>query len=155
MSSEVPTVPTVVATEAPAAKAKQTVYTCGYNCICTKKECTLQHSIKSFEERKFAANIYGLIPDIKEHTKEDNFETRKVNCFKGQLCNKSDCGFKHFLNYEGRQKFSLAMSVAEFTKSKKKPLTDDEKSQKIVEMQKRIDALEAKMEKVLTALSAK
>ena len=143
-----------IPTDAPIAKAKNT-YTCGYNCICTKKECEYRHSIQLFEDRKFAANIYGFIPDIRDHIKEDNVETRKVNCFKGQLCQKSDCGFRHFLDFEGRQQFFFAMSVADFAKSKKKPMADDEKSFKIAEMQEQIKALEAKMETVLAALASK
>lgn len=140
-----------IVVEVPIAK----VYTCGYNCICTKKECALPHHIKSYEDRKFAANIYGFIPDIRDHIKEDNVETRKVNCFKGQLCQNKECGFRHFLDPEGRQQFAMAMSVANFAKNKKTPLTDDEKSFKIAEMQEKIMALEAKMETVLAALASK
>jgi len=154
MSSEsvaTATAPTA-ALVAPAAASK--IYTCGYNCRCTKQDCDQKHYISSFEERKFAANIWGMIPDISDHIKETNVETRKVNCHKGQLCAKPDCGYRHFLDPEGRQKFIAAMNIADFAKSKKKPLSDDEKTLQITKMQEQIKALEEKMETVMAALAA-
>ena len=149
-----PTVTNTMSSEAPVAKAKQTVYICKYNCICTRKDCEDRHSIQSYEDRQFASQIYNFVPDIREHIKEDNMEKRKLNCIKGQLCQRSDCGFRHYLDFKGRQDFFFAMSVANFAKSKKKPLSDDEKSFKIAEMQQQIDNLEAKMQKVLSSLDS-
>jgi hypothetical protein len=151
MSTE--TAATAPTAPAPTAMADK-IYTCGYNCRCTKQDCNQKHYISSFEERKFAANIWGMIPDISDHIKETNVETRKVNCHKGQLCQKADCGYRHFLDPEGRQKFIAAMNIADFAKSKKKPLSDDEKTLQISKMQEQIKMLEEKMETVMAALAA-
>ena len=136
-----------------AAPAK--VFTCGYNCICTKKDCVLKHSLKTIEERKFASHIYNFIPNIHDHIKEENPETRKLNCFNGQLCKKPDCGFRHFLDPEGRDKFNLAMSVATYATSKKTPLSDAERTSEMSQMQKRVKELEEKMAKLEKLLDAK
>ena len=127
------------------------VFTCGYNCICTKKDCVLKHSLKTIEERKFASHIYNFIPDLHDHIKEENPETRKLNCFNGQLCRKPECGFRHFLDIEGRNKFNLAMNVASYATSKKTPLSEAERTSEMTQLQKRVKELEEKMEMLLAA----
>lgn len=76
---------------------------CNFNCICINSDCIYRHYI-TFKERKYVANIYKNIPDIKELINENNNEGRKANCIYGQLCRNKDCGFKHRLSPEGRFK---------------------------------------------------
>lgn len=92
--------------------------TCNFNCICTKADCDFRHNIESIEERRFAANVYSKIPCIKEAVTEDNADTRKKNCSYGQLCDRSDCGYRHFLNPSTRLIF-----IANLEKAKSAPPT--------------------------------
>jgi len=92
--------------------------TCNFNCICTKADCDFRHNIESIEERRFAANVYGKIPRIKEAITEENADTRKKNCSYGQLCDRSDCGYRHFLNPSTRLIF-----IANLEKAKAAPPT--------------------------------
>ena len=85
---------------------------CNFNCICTKCDCTFKHHIETLDERRFANNIYSKVKNIKEHVQEDSRDTRRANCRFGQLCTREDCGFRHFLDYDGRKKFNAAFSAA-------------------------------------------
>lgn len=108
-----------------SAASNRPVSFCNFNCICTKSECNFKHNIESLSERRFAASVYGKIENIKENIHEDNQEIRKANCRFGQLCEREDCGYRHFLNYEGRKKFIAALKSKKTapTKSVAKPPT--------------------------------
>jgi len=99
--------------ETSTTAAVATVYYCNYNCICTKTVCENKHYFTNIADRKFASVTYNMIPDIRDHIKEENPETRKINCFYGQLCTKKDCGFRHFLSPEGREIFNIAIGIRE------------------------------------------
>jgi hypothetical protein len=94
---------------------------CNFNCICTKCDCTFKHYIESLDERRFANNIYSKVKNIKEHVQEDNRETRRANCHYGQLCSREDCGFRHFLDWDGRKKFIAAFNAAKSTTIQSQP----------------------------------
>ena len=84
---------------------------CNFNCICTKCDCTFKHYIESLDERRIANNIYSKVKNIKEHVQEDNRDTRRANCRFGQLCSREDCGFRHFIDCDGRKKFIAAYNA--------------------------------------------
>ena len=92
-----------------SAKTSRQSPFCNFNCICTKSDCGFQHNISSLDQRRFYSSVYNKIGNIKKYTNEDNFDTRRSNCTFGQLCEREDCGYRHFLNYEGRKKFITSL----------------------------------------------
>lgn len=125
-----------------------TTYYCNFNCICTKTVCENKHHFATLDERKFACSIYNLIPDIKEFVKEENPEKRKMSCFHGQLCTKKDCGFRHYLNPEGRDKFNFAMNFAKTLKKEQKSETSPELEKRVEELEQLINQLSLKIVKM-------
>jgi len=78
------------------------VKTCNFNCTCSRQDCSFYHHIEDHDQRlKFKA-LYDSLYDKNEHNETDPDGVRKVSCKYGLLCNKEDCGFKHFCNFRGR-----------------------------------------------------
>lgn len=100
-----------------SAKTSRQISFCNFNCICTKSDCGFQHNISSLGQRRFYSSVYNKIGNIKKYTNEDNFDTRRSNCTYGQLCEREDCGYRHFLNYEGRKKFITSLKNAKTSSS--------------------------------------
>ena len=78
------------------------VKTCNFNCTCTHQDCSYYHHLPNIEDRIAFKGLYDSIYDKTKHNETDPEGCRKVVCKFGLLCNKEDCGFKHFCNHNGR-----------------------------------------------------
>ena len=76
--------------------------TCNFNCTCVRPDCSFKHRIESLDERKQFKELYDKVYDRSAHNETDPEGCRHKTCFHGLLCNREDCGFKHYCNYQGR-----------------------------------------------------
>lgn len=79
--------------------------TCNKNCICSDSDCSFNHYITSYKERKLVKLFYDKLDITKD---EPNSESRKKNCTFGQLCDKENCGYRHRLSYADREKLIVS-----------------------------------------------
>ena len=77
--------------------------TCNFNCTCIRDDCAYKHRIESLDERKRIKELYDRVYDKQAHNETDPDGCRHKTCFHGILCNREDCGFKHYCNYQGRR----------------------------------------------------
>ena len=126
--------------------------TCNFNCICTKSDCYYNHYLKTLEERRFASKVYRKIPNVKEAVNEDNTYCRKRNCLYGQLCDRSCCGYRHYLNHSTRLIFIANLDKARSTPSYFTKITNS--SSKVSELKKNSMSIDAKIMKLTDILSS-
>ena len=76
--------------------------TCNFNCTCVRPDCSYRHRLESLDDRKRFKELHDRLYDKSVHNETDPEGCRHKICIHGLLCNREDCGFKHFSNYQGR-----------------------------------------------------
>ena len=76
---------------------------CNFSCTCNRDDCDRKHHITDKEERAKCKELYEKHFDRKIHNETDPEGVRRIPCFFGPLCGKSECNFKHYCKFEFRK----------------------------------------------------
>jgi len=80
-----------------------TVKNCNFSCTCNRDDCDRKHHIENKEDRAKVKELYEKHFDRKIHNETDPEGVRRIPCFYGPLCGKTDCNFKHYCKTEFRK----------------------------------------------------